>query len=44
MSYLVDKQCDLLQGFYFARPIYPEDVPGMLRQVFSWDLLETGTS
>ena len=44
LSYLVDKQCDLLQGFYFARPIYPEDVPGMLRQVFSWDLLETGTS
>ena len=44
LSYLVDKQCDLLQGFYFARPIYPEDVPGMLRQVFTWDLLETGTS
>jgi predicted signal transduction protein with EAL and GGDEF domain len=44
LSYLVDKQCDLLQGFYFARPIYPEDVAGMLRQVFTWDLLETGTS
>jgi len=44
LSYLVDKHCDLLQGFYFARPIYPEDVPGMLRQVFTWDLLETGTS
>ncbi len=44
LSYLVDKQCDLLQGFYFARPIYPEDVPGMLRQVFTWDLLKTGTS
>ena len=44
LSYLVDKECDLLQGFYFARPIYPEDVPGMLRHVFTWDLLETGTS
>ncbi|MFC1579183.1 putative bifunctional diguanylate cyclase/phosphodiesterase [Pseudomonadota bacterium] len=44
LSYLVDKQCDLLQGFYFARPIYPEDVPGMLRQVFTWNLQETGTS
>ena len=36
LSYLVAKECDLLQGFYFARPIYPEDVPDMLRQVFSW--------
>ena len=37
LSYLVAKECDLLQGFYFARPIYPEDVPDMLRQVFSWE-------
>ncbi|MCP5203964.1 MAG: EAL domain-containing protein [Pseudomonadales bacterium] len=44
LSYLVDKQADLLQGFYFSRPIYPEDVPGMLRQKFSWDFRETGTS
>tara|TARA_R110002110_G_scaffold415765_2_gene655238 strand:+ start:98571 stop:100391 length:1821 start_codon:yes stop_codon:yes gene_type:complete len=34
LAYLVNKQCDLLQGFYFARPIYPEDVPDMLRQNF----------
>lgn len=44
LSYLVAKECDLLQGFYFARPIYPEDVPDMLRQVFSWDLQDTGTN
>jgi len=34
LSYLVQKECDLLQGFYFAQPIYPEDVPDMLRQNF----------
>ncbi|MFT4520504.1 MAG: putative signal transduction protein with EAL and GGDEF domain [Halioglobus sp.] len=34
MAYLVQKGCDLLQGFYFARPIYPEDVPIMLKQNF----------
>ena len=44
LSYLVAKECDLLQGFYFARPIYPEEVPDMLRQVFSWDLQDTGTN
>ncbi|MEH6519435.1 MAG: EAL domain-containing protein [Halioglobus sp.] len=35
MHYLVAKQCDLLQGYHFSRPIYPEDVPTMLRQNFS---------
>jgi predicted signal transduction protein with EAL and GGDEF domain len=35
LAYLVDKGCDLLQGYYFARPIYPEEVPDMLRQNFS---------
>jgi len=34
LSYLVAKGCDLLQGFFFARPIYPEDVPGMLKENF----------
>lgn len=38
LAYLLGKDCDLLQGFYFARPIYPEDVPDMLRQDFSGDL------
>jgi len=37
LHYLLAKECDLLQGYYFARPIYPEDVPAMLRQVFHWD-------
>ncbi len=34
MHYLVNKECDLLQGYYFSRPIYPEDVPTMLQQNF----------
>ena len=37
LAQMVAKECDLLQGFYFARPIYPEDVPDILRQVFSWE-------
>ena len=43
LSYLVAKECDLLQGFYFAMPIYPEDVPDMLRQVFTWEIYGTHT-
>ncbi len=39
LAHLVKRECDLLQGFYFARPIYPEDVPDLLRQVFSWEPL-----
>ncbi len=35
LRYLVEQRCDLLQGFYFARPLYPEDVPGILRQNFA---------
>ena len=38
LSYLVAKNCDLLQGYYFARPIYPEDVPDMLRQNFAEEI------
>jgi predicted signal transduction protein with EAL and GGDEF domain len=34
LAYLVDRGCDLLQGFYFSRPIYPEDVPSMLEANF----------
>ena len=41
LHYLVDKKCDLLQGYYFARPIYPEDVPSMLREVFTWEQPKT---
>lgn len=38
LAYLVGKGCDLLQGFYFSRPIYPEDVPNMLQANFSSDI------
>ncbi len=34
LDYLVAHGCDLLQGFYFSHPIYPEDVPDMLYQRF----------
>ncbi len=34
LSYLVSRGCNLLQGFYFARPLYPEDVPAMLSENF----------
>jgi len=35
LRHLVEKECTLLQGYYFSRPIYPEDVPTMLQQDFS---------
>lgn len=35
LAHLVRRGCDLLQGFYFARPLYPEDVPSMLRENYS---------
>jgi predicted signal transduction protein with EAL and GGDEF domain len=38
LAYLVNRGCDLLQGYYFSQPIYPEDVPAMLRQDFNQDL------
>ena len=40
LRYLVNQRCDLLQGFYFARPLYPEDVPGILRQNFAEKIKE----
>lgn len=40
LEYLVRKGCDLLQGFFFARPIYPEDVPNMLHANFSAEIQE----
>ena len=30
MKYLVNRECALLQGYYFSRPIHPDDVPEML--------------
>ena len=44
LAYLVNKGCDLLQGYYFARPIYPEEVPDMLRQNFSDQIAEATAS
>ncbi|PLW70452.1 putative bifunctional diguanylate cyclase/phosphodiesterase [Pseudohalioglobus lutimaris] len=38
LEYLVARGCDLLQGYYFSHPLYPEDVPDMLRHNFSKDL------
>ncbi|MEP5567061.1 MAG: EAL domain-containing protein [Halioglobus sp.] len=35
LDYLVTRGADLLQGYFFSRPIYPEDVPDMLRQNFA---------
>ena len=35
LAYLVEKDCDLLQGFYFSQPIYPEEVADMLRRNFT---------
>ena len=35
LAYLASKSCDLLQGFYFSHPIYPEDVPALLKENFS---------
>ncbi|GHD38034.1 putative bifunctional diguanylate cyclase/phosphodiesterase [Halioglobus pacificus] len=38
LRYLAQRGCDYLQGYYFARPLYPEDVPGILQQDFSVDI------
>ncbi len=38
LDYLVRRGCDLLQGYYFSHPIYPEDVPDMLCQNFLTEL------
>jgi len=40
LRHMVQKKCDLLQGYYFARPLYPEDVPEALRQNYARDITE----
>lgn len=35
LRHLVGKRCDLLQGFLFAHPLYPEDIPDALQQEYS---------
>ncbi len=43
LRHMVQKKCDLLQGYYFARPLYPEDVPEALRQNYARDITEALT-
>ena len=35
LAYLAKRGVDLMQGFYFARPLYPEDVPNAILQDYS---------
>ncbi|MBA6414234.1 EAL domain-containing protein [Parahaliea sp. F7430] len=35
LSYLLHKQCDLLQGYYFSYPVRAEEVPDLLQQNYS---------
>ncbi|EED30986.1 response regulator receiver modulated diguanylate cyclase/phosphodiesterase [gamma proteobacterium NOR5-3] len=35
LAYLAKRGVDLMQGFYFARPLYPEDVPNAIAQDYS---------
>ncbi|MFV8818325.1 putative bifunctional diguanylate cyclase/phosphodiesterase [Haliea sp. E17] len=34
LDFLIKRECDLLQGYYFSRPIYPENVPDILNERF----------
>lgn len=34
LRYLLGRNCDLLQGYFFSQPAYPEDVPTLLQQDF----------
>jgi predicted signal transduction protein with EAL and GGDEF domain len=38
LAYLAERGCDLLQGYYFDRPLYPEDVPDSLQRDYSRDI------
>ena len=38
MRYLADRDCDLMQGYYFSYPVPPEGVPDKLRENFSIEL------
>jgi len=44
LAYLIKRQCDLFQGFYFSMPLYPEDVPALLRDSFIWKLKKSAAS
>ena len=43
MSYLVKNGCQLLQGYFFSRPLYPEDVPNAMLQNHL-DMIQSGMS
>ncbi|MFV0276119.1 MAG: putative bifunctional diguanylate cyclase/phosphodiesterase [Parahaliea sp.] len=32
LRFLLQRNCELLQGYFFSRPVYPEDVPTVLTQ------------
>jgi predicted signal transduction protein with EAL and GGDEF domain len=40
LRHLASQDCDLLQGFFFARPLYPEDVPDALRSDYARDIAD----
>lgn len=38
LAYLSERGCDLLQGFYFERPLFPEDVPEAVGQDYAREI------
>jgi len=38
LAYMVKKKCDLLQGYYLAKPVNAKEVPALLRRNFSIEL------
>jgi EAL domain-containing protein (putative c-di-GMP-specific phosphodiesterase class I) len=38
LAYLAERGCDLMQGYYFDRPLYPEDIPEAVRRDYSRDI------
>ncbi|HBO12465.1 MAG TPA: GGDEF domain-containing response regulator, partial [Halieaceae bacterium] len=40
LRHLAAQHCDLMQGFFFARPLYPEDVPDALRTDYARDIAD----
>lgn len=38
LAYLADRGCDLLQGYFFARPLHSEKVPQAIRHDYSADI------
>ena len=38
LSYLAERGCDLMQGYYFERPLFPEAVPEAIRRDYSMQI------